>query len=75
MFQLLKKLSIYLKKEVTVPDKYIEDFIQAENTFLYQLVFDPLTRTVCPLTPYPPEINEDELHYAGQYPYLKITCC
>ncbi|KAH9487687.1 Rad2 nuclease [Bulinus truncatus] len=65
--QLLKKLSTYLKMNLTVPDDYVEGFIRADNTFLYQLVFDPLTRKLCPLNPYPPEINPKELDYAGQY--------
>ena len=51
-----------------MPPEYIEGFVKADNTFLYQLVFDPLTRAQCPLNPYPPEIDENELDYAGQYP-------
>ncbi|CAL1533210.1 unnamed protein product, partial [Lymnaea stagnalis] len=64
---LLKKLPTYLKMNLVVNEEYIEGFIRAENTFLYQLVFDPLSRKLCPLNPYPPEINPDDLDYAGQY--------
>ncbi|XP_060070849.1 exonuclease 1-like [Ylistrum balloti] len=65
---LLKKFpSTYLKMSLAVPQEYIDNFIKADNTFLYQLVFNPLTRELIPLNPYPPEINKDELHYAGPY--------
>ena len=41
----LKKIPTYLKMPGTiVTDEYIERFIKANNTFLYQLVFDPVTR-------------------------------
>ena len=66
-FQLLKKLPSYLKMNLVVTDDYIEGFIRADNTFLYQLSFDPLTRKLCPLTPYPPEVEVEELRYAGPY--------
>ncbi|KAI8785058.1 exonuclease 1 [Biomphalaria glabrata] len=65
--QLLKKLPTYLKMNLTVPEDYIEGFIKAENTFLYQLVYDPLKRKLCPLNPYPPGIKAEDLDYAGQY--------
>ncbi|XP_033734001.1 exonuclease 1-like [Pecten maximus] len=65
---LLKKFpSTYLKMSMSVPQEYIDNFIKADNTFLYQLVFNPLTRKLGPLNPYPPEINREELHYAGPY--------
>ncbi|KAL4237979.1 Rad2 nuclease [Mactra antiquata] len=62
---LLKKLSTYLKSNITVPQEYIDGFVAADNTFLYQLVFDPLQRKLIPLNPYPDDINPDELSYAG----------
>ncbi|KAK6183560.1 hypothetical protein SNE40_011017 [Patella caerulea] len=67
---LLKKLSSYLKKNVVVSNEYIENFIKAENTFLYQLCYDPIKRQVVPLNDYPPEIVKDELKYAGSYPFI-----
>ena len=42
----LRKIPAYLKMpSIIVSDEYINRFIQANNTFLYQLVFDPITRT------------------------------
>ena len=52
---------------LVVTEDYIEGFIRADNTFLYQLSFDPLTHKLCPLTPYPPEVEVEELQYAGPY--------
>lgn len=70
--QLLKKLPTYLKSAVTVTDEYIEGFIRANNTFLYQLVFDPLSRSLHPLNPYPPELEGVNLDYAGEYPFIVL---
>lgn len=41
--------------------------MQALNTFLYQLVFDPITRKLCPLTSYPDELGPDDFPYAGKF--------
>ena len=49
----------------TVSDDYIESFVRADRTFLYQLVFDPLLRKLVPLTPIPEEIANEDLIYAG----------
>lgn len=65
--QLLKKLPSYLKMNLVVTEDYIDGFIRADNTFLYQLAFDPLTHKLCPLTPYPPEVELEALRYAGPY--------
>ncbi|XP_036362975.1 exonuclease 1 isoform X2 [Octopus sinensis] len=65
--QLLRKIPSYLNKSFSVPNEYIEGFIRAENTFLYQLIFDPLTRKLLPLNPYPEDLTPDDLHYAGTY--------
>lgn len=58
----------YLKMNLVVPEQYIEGFIRADNTFLYQLVFDPIRRKVVPLNPYPEDIDQATLSYAGLYP-------
>ena len=43
--KVLKKIPTYLNMPKTVvTEEYIERFIKANNTFLYQLVFDPVTR-------------------------------
>ena len=52
---------------LVVTEDYIEGFIRADNTFVYQLTFDPLTRKLGPLNPYPPEVEVEELRYAGPY--------
>lgn len=58
----------YLKMDLVVPEHYIEGFTRANNTFLYQLVFDPVRRKVVPLNPYPENIDQSTLSYAGLYP-------
>jgi exonuclease-1 len=50
-----------------VTEEYIAGFLQAENTFLYQLVFDPTTRELQPLTPYLPDVTPEDVPYAGSY--------
>ncbi|XP_033104729.1 exonuclease 1-like isoform X2 [Anneissia japonica] len=65
--QLLKKMPMHLKMKLAVGEDYIQGFHQANNTFLYQLAFDPLKRKLVPLNPYPPEINPEDIKYAGKY--------
>lgn len=60
----------YLKMSLVVPEQYIEGFVRANNTFLYQLVFDPVRRKVVPLNPYPEHIDPATLSYAGLYPLV-----
>ncbi|XP_046377448.1 exonuclease 1-like isoform X1 [Haliotis rufescens] len=62
---LLSKLPSYLKMKLVVTQEYIDRFVQADNTFLYQLVFDPVKRTLIPLNPYPPEVFPLQMDYAG----------
>jgi len=50
-----------------VTKEYRDDFVQAEQTFLYQLVYDPVSRKVVPLTPYPEDMDINTLLYAGKY--------
>lgn len=54
---------------ITVPEDYIKGFIRANNTFLYQLVFDPIKRKLIPLNAYEDDIDPGTLSYAGQYPF------
>ncbi|XP_026141368.1 exonuclease 1 [Carassius auratus] len=65
ILKVIKKMGQYLKMDIAVPDEYIEGFTKANNTFLYQLVFDPLKRKVVPLNPYPDHIDPASLSYAG----------
>ena len=65
--QVLRKLTSYLKINIVVSDGYIEGFVRANHTFLYQLIFDPITRELRPLNPYPLDLSPEELVYAGAY--------
>ncbi|XP_051579552.1 exonuclease 1-like [Myxocyprinus asiaticus] len=65
ILKVIKKMGQYLKMDISVPDEYIQGFTKANNTFLYQLVFDPLRRKVVPLNPYPDHIDPASLSYAG----------
>ncbi|KAL5009267.1 hypothetical protein ScPMuIL_014848 [Solemya velum] len=66
--QVLKKMSTYLNNmNLTVTAEYIEGFMRADNTFLYQLSFDPQSRKLVPLNPYPPDVKKEDLVYAGAY--------
>ena len=66
--QVIQKMGQYLKMSVAVPEEYLQGFTKADNTFLYQLVFDPLQRKVVPLNPYPEHLDPSTLSYAGLYP-------
>ncbi|KAM4696160.1 exonuclease 1 [Rhinophrynus dorsalis] len=65
IIKVIKKIGQYLKSNITVPDGYIEGFVRANNTFLYQLVFDPVERKLVPLNPYGDDVVPAELSYAG----------
>ncbi|XP_070257216.1 exonuclease 1 [Myotis yumanensis] len=65
--KVIKKLGHYLKMNITVPEDYIKGFIRANNTFLYQLVFDPIRRKLVPLNDYGDDIDPAALGYAGRY--------
>ncbi|XP_019065965.1 exonuclease 1 isoform X2 [Fukomys damarensis] len=65
--KVIKKIGHYLKMNITVPEDYIKGFIRANNTFLYQLVFDPVKRKLVPLNAYEDDIDPETLTYAGQY--------
>lgn len=58
----------YLKMNILVSEEYIQGFIRANNTFLYQLVFDPVRRKLVPLNPYEDDVDPETLVYAGKYP-------
>uniref|UniRef100_A0AC34FUM2 Exonuclease 1 n=1 Tax=Panagrolaimus sp. ES5 TaxID=591445 RepID=A0AC34FUM2_9BILA len=60
---LLRKVPRYLSiRNFTVTDRMIRTFIEAEYTFLHQIVFDPITRSHIPLYEYssniPPEVEQ-----------------
>ncbi|TNN26745.1 Exonuclease 1 [Liparis tanakae] len=61
----IRKMGQYLKMNLVIPEQYVEGFVRADNTFLYQLVFDPVRRKVVPLNPYLEHIDPASLGYAG----------
>ncbi|KAI3363361.1 hypothetical protein L3Q82_011570, partial [Scortum barcoo] len=65
ILKVIRKMGQYLKMNLVIPEQYIEGFIRANNTFLYQLVFDPVRRKVVPLNPYPEHIDPATLGYTG----------
>ncbi|XP_075780952.1 exonuclease 1 isoform X2 [Pelodiscus sinensis] len=67
IIKVIKKIGQYLKMNITVSEEYIEGFIRANNTFLYQLVFDPVKRKLVPLNAYDDNIDPETLLYAGRH--------
>ena len=64
--QVLPKIPGYLNMNITVTTDYINDFIKANRTFLYQLVFDPRSKTLQPLNKYENHIDASDLPYCGE---------
>ncbi|KAM6208304.1 exonuclease 1 isoform 3-T3 [Sarcoramphus papa] len=67
IIKVIKKMGQYLKMNITVPEEYIRGFTRANNTFLYQLVFDPVNRKLVPLNAYGDDIDPETLIYAGRH--------
>nr|XP_020643128.1 exonuclease 1 isoform X1 [Pogona vitticeps]XP_020643136.1 exonuclease 1 isoform X1 [Pogona vitticeps] len=67
IIKIIGKMGQYLKMNILVPDDYIQGFIRANNTFLYQLVFDPVRRKLVPLNAYEDGIDPETLLYAGKH--------
>ncbi|NXI39674.1 EXO1 Exonuclease, partial [Galbula dea] len=67
IIKVIKKMGQYLKMNITVPEEYIQGFTRANNTFLYQLVFDPVKRKLVPLNAYGDDIDPETLIYAGRH--------
>ncbi|KAI1708835.1 XPG i-region domain-containing protein [Ditylenchus destructor] len=60
METILFRLPLYLnKKNIKVDKEFVLNFIRAENTFLYQVVFDPRNRKQTRLNPCPSASSED----------------
>ena len=56
-----------MRYPVTVTPDYIDGFIKADQTFLYQLVFDPRTRKLRPLNDYADEtLTSKKLPFCGE---------
>lgn len=54
-------------RDLKVDPAYVNSFIEAENTFLYQVVFDPLERKLRPLNDYPEGYGAEDFPHAGKY--------
>ncbi|XP_062429626.1 exonuclease 1 [Rhea pennata] len=67
IIKVIKKMGQYLKMNITVSEEYIEGFTRANNTFLYQLVFDPVNRKLVPLNAYGDDVDSETLIYAGRH--------
>ncbi|KFO92092.1 Exonuclease 1, partial [Buceros rhinoceros silvestris] len=67
IIKVIRKMGQYLKMNITVPEEYIQGFTRANNTFLYQLVFDPVNRKLVPLNAYEDDIDPETLIYAGRH--------
>ncbi|NXV81512.1 EXO1 Exonuclease, partial [Atlantisia rogersi] len=67
IIKVIKKMGQYLKMNITVSEEYIQGFTRANNTFLYQLVFDPVNRKLVPLNAYGDDIDPETLTYAGRH--------
>lgn len=50
---------------LVVSNEYIENFRKADNTFKYQIVFDPRIRKQLPLNPYDDNSTSEDYPYAG----------
>lgn len=55
-----------------VPADYEKSFKQADETFLYQLVFDPVSRSLVPLNELPEGVQPGNLEFAGPYPCAAV---
>ncbi|KAI6235751.1 XPG N-terminal and XPG I domain containing protein [Aphelenchoides besseyi] len=61
----LKRIpSFFNLKNVTVDQTLIDNFINAEKTFLHQVVYDPVLKIQLPLTPYPDTTVDDYLKFS-----------
>ncbi|XP_035671409.1 exonuclease 1-like [Branchiostoma floridae] len=73
MTKVLRKIGSYLKSSIVAPTEYIEGFVKADNTFLYQLAFDPMKKELVPLHEYPPGVISTDMPYAGEYKPGKLA--
>ena len=65
--KVLAKIPGYLNMpQLTVTPEYIDGFIQANQTFLYQLVFDPKEKLLRPLNEYQDGLNAQDLPFCGE---------
>ena len=53
--------------QLEVTQEYRQGFIRAEQTFVHQLVYDPIGRKLIPLNPYPDGADPAAFSFAGSY--------
>ena len=53
--------------QLEVTSEYRNLFVKADQTFLYQLVYDPIQRKLVPLNPYQGDVEPKDLPHAGTY--------
>ncbi len=64
--KILKQMPKILKMpNLNITNDYIENFKKADNTFKYQIVFDPIQRKLVSLHSYENEHVANDLAYAG----------
>lgn len=61
----VKRLNQYIPKIGIIDAAYPIQFDKANKTFLYQLVFDPVSRKLVPINPYPEGLTVENLKFAG----------
>eukprot|EP01103_Thecamoeba_quadrilineata_P005916 TRINITY_DN1565_c2_g1_i1.p1 TRINITY_DN1565_c2_g1~~TRINITY_DN1565_c2_g1_i1.p1 ORF type:complete len:686 (+),score=183.40 TRINITY_DN1565_c2_g1_i1:85-2142(+) len=68
-YQTSEKILEYLKytRDHVVPNDYVEGFRKAEQTFLYQRVFDPIAQEMVHLHPLPAHLSPLALDFLGPY--------
>ena len=59
-----------MQKGKAVPKLYSDDFRRADETFLFQLVFDPRTQQQTRLNPVPDDVDPADFEFAGSYPLV-----
>ena len=64
--------SLRLDAKMHVPADYEKNFKQADETYLYQLVFDPVSRNLVPLNELPDGMQVGDLEFAGPYPFATV---
>jgi len=57
--------ALKLDSSVDFPPNYPEYFRRADLTFQHQRVYDPVSKTVVPLQPFPAQIDGDSLDFIG----------
>lgn len=62
----MKMIPDRMSKDAIIPEEYAADFHKAILTFRHQLVMDPKSRKVVPLSSYPDGLDLTQLQFAGE---------